>query len=318
MKELAYLDHNVVDFLYKNPNSSLEDWLKRDFQVFFSEENLAEIQRCGEKANDYAMALERLNPMYLNMKRDKSSRAKDEATLKAYPVSGLLRTRKKTVPRLDELKASFSQPLLKSLGGLKGKNYDKIHEEQMNLYRQSGRVLGESIKQAKRRIEEYEKKLIRRKKQTDKTLQAFGEYDGVNTIRNTVGVTPRELNNIKPPNVILKIWEKVKSSDHIKKSNSSLENFFGIDKKSVNIKGNYPIHLKMSIMYMMLNAIGYKQDNEILDEKRFLASVSDATHVGNAAFGSVFFTMDKNLCEKAVAVYEYFKIGPRIVHFKKR
>ena len=67
----------------------------------------------------------------------------------------------------------------------------------------------------------------------------------------------------------------------------------------------------------MLNAIGYKTDKDWLKEDRFVAAHSDGNHASFGAFADEFISMDKRLCEKARAVYQYFGIATEVVHLKK-
>lgn len=328
----VHIDHNIIDFIHKNPESRLDKTLKEKYQVIFTDENLSEIERCGNQSDDYAEILSRLCPLYLEICFNDDNIPNDEAMLREYPVAGSLKIRRERVPSIDEIKTKIMQPLLKILGGRPGEGAEKIFEEQRVAMHQIAHYVGNDISEkeikssdvaelarleVEKLKEKYDEDINTRMDEAKKLIGADHTYDGLKSLRAEIKVEPKILNNIKGGKVIQKIWEKAKDSDYVTKNGMTLERLFGIEKGFHNFDQELPIYYKAYVMYLMLNVIGFHQDEGILKTNRFISASSDSYHVANAIFADQLLSMDKKLCAKARAVYEYLGIGTQVIHLIK-
>ena len=98
--------------------------------------------------------------------------------------------------------------------------------------------------------------------------------------------------------------------------NFELDDFFQL-KKGLNSESEFYIFQKVNQIYIMLNLIGYYQDEGIhKKEKRFIASFSDMSHASYACFCEYLFTRDKNFSIKVRVAYEYLNVATKVVNIE--
>lgn len=140
-------------------------------------------------------------------------------------------------------------------------------------------------------------------------LDSSGSSIDISHWEEAVEVGPLELKNIKGPDVVLKIWEKV--SNKIPES-VTFNKLVGLEPQ---YEGAYiPQHdiEKSNAVYHGLNYLGYFRDKGMKKMRRVLASSSDMTHVGYASVCYKLLSNDEDLCKKAEAVYEYLGIKTEV------
>jgi hypothetical protein len=306
----TYIDHNIVDYLFKNPGSIFEKNITNNRRVIYSEENITEIERCGHLKEAYAKTLERLNPEYISIQFSDTGSRKDRADLMPYPVWEFIEGRRKIAPNFEEIKRELGTPLLKTLGGLKNRSLSEVQEAKARTYQEMAKLMGKNP-------DHYARKMAEDKAHTEEFLRLHENYAGVPTIRVSVGVSPLEINNIKPPCVIQKIWDKIAQSKYAKERQLEFDQFFGIENIPKDSEGNRSIFTKVNMLYLMLNAIGYKTDKKWLQDERYLSASSDGKHVAFAIFADEFLSMDRRLCEKARAVYAHAGVATKVWHLKE-
>lgn len=129
-------------------------------------------------------------------------------------------------------------------------------------------------------------------------IKSIEDKTGVRSYRKVVGIGPKELNNIEPPNVIEKIWDTTKvkflNNDHI----NSLEDLFNIRINPIYPDRPYHLHQKITGMYNMLNTLGYYSDSQVHRERRFVAAMSDNNHASLASFCNLLLSIDRNFVKK--------------------
>jgi hypothetical protein len=128
-----------------------------------------------------------------------------------------------------------------------------------------------------------------------------------------MGISPKTLKNIKGPNVLLKVFGKVKE----KLPNvGELDSFFFLNKTpSCSTPDRIPtLAEQVNAIYHQLNFLGYYRDTKMSDEKGFRRSISDMTHAGMASFCHLFLCGDEALIMKAAAAYEYLGVTTKICH----
>lgn len=146
-------------------------------------------------------------------------------------------------------------------------------------------------------------------------VNMFG-FEQMKIFRQKLQLSPSELNNIKPPNVIDKLDRVVtkKASEFFPELTSG----FGVRVlletvvKCFPASVDYGIETKMATAFSALNFLGFWPDNA--KKTTPIASFNDSMHAGNAALCSYFVTEDKTLRIKTQAVYELFGVETRVVN----
>ncbi|HEX5277913.1 MAG TPA: hypothetical protein VFW42_09615, partial [Fluviicoccus sp.] len=161
------------------------------------------------------------------------------------------------------------------------------------------------------------------KSQFEKSLNEFAEvmdahiadkrnWSGIKEFREVTGIGPKELNNIQPPNVVVKIFDIYKGVHNFSNMDIGVDDFFGLIKNPVFPERPYCKHQKITVIYNMLNTIGYYPDSQVKKERRFIASLSDTSHASFASFCDVLFSRDEYFIKKVKAVYEYLEIPTKV------
>lgn len=150
------------------------------------------------------------------------------------------------------------------------------------------------------------------------TMQAFVNmfgFDKMKVFRQELQLSPAELNNIKPPNVIDKLDRTV--TKKVSGRFPELTSGFGVRVlletvvKYFPASADYGIENKMAAAFSGLNFLGFWPDNA--KKTTPIASFHDSMHAGNAALCSYFVTEDKALRIKTQAVYELFGVKTEVV-----
>ncbi len=219
---------------------------------------------------------------------------------------------------------SMNQWLFKFSGGRSGDSISDIHEEQFSAFTQlmDGMLenaddlpvgMREQIRNYSELMREQYKSTLHELENTMlKDIPDTKEWNGIKSYRESVGIGPKELNNIEPPKVVEKIWDvfsvKLPESDNI----SSLEDFFQVRVNPIYPDRPYHLHQKITGMYNMLNTIGYFPDSKVHKERRFIAAMSDNSHASMASFCNVLLSRDENFVKKVRAVYEYLGVPTEV------
>jgi hypothetical protein len=129
-----------------------------------------------------------------------------------------------------------------------------------------------------------------------------------------MGIGPKELNNIEPPNVLMKIWDIFKTLPPYDKCASDIEDFFGLKENLIFPGQPYYNHQKITGIYNMLNTLGYYPDSKVHKERRFVAAVSDTGHASIASFCQLLISNDESFIKKTRAAYEYLGVPTKALH----
>lgn len=145
-------------------------------------------------------------------------------------------------------------------------------------------------------------------------VNMFG-FDQMKLIRQELQLSPTELNNIKPPNVIEQLDRVV--TERVAGRSPELAAGFGVRVLLETLLNYFPasadygIENKMAAAFTGLNFFGFWPDNA--KKTTPIASFHDSMHAGNAALCSYFVTEDKALRIKTQAVYELFGVNTKVV-----
>ena len=137
-------------------------------------------------------------------------------------------------------------------------------------------------------------------------------FNGAKEFRGAMEIAPVSLNNIRPPNVMQKVWKQVCASGKIPSQLSGVSYFL---EKGVcaHIKDGEPTwEAKIGSLYSLLNFIGYFPDEDLHKDNGFRSGMGDQIHACYAAFAQLFITCDERMAKKKYAVYEQLGIGTRV------
>jgi hypothetical protein len=329
-KPTAYLDHNILDLLVKNPLLSFKEDLRQKYQILYSDENLKEIKRTGKNGSLYLDVLDELEAMHLKLVLTPRFELTGDAMISiTKPVDAFRNYCQNIEPVYEQLEKSISQSLLKFYGGRYGDTFDDINNEQIgafdNLLSHIQTLVNvDEIHQyspeINKHVSAYTSELKRSHdealKQASQELRKHvsdeSNYSGVDDYREITGIGPVQLNNIEPPNILEKIWATHKDVDGYAGLDFTIEQFYGI---SLNPIYNREMYLfeKITSIYNVLNVIGYHPDSKMKNEKRFTAAMSDAGHASIGSFANFVFSRDIAFVKKTRAAYEFLQAKAQVI-----
>ncbi|MCJ8269024.1 MAG: hypothetical protein MJK04_06420 [Psychrosphaera sp.] len=321
--ETIYLDHNILDALLKKRDLYLDDYYEGDDVVFiYSKETLVEIHKSKGGEKQFLDQLVAIGAYYLFVETNMEGRVTgrweivdadpyhefamlDEALSDGCSSESLF--------GLGELMQKFN-------GGLEDKTFSQIAQEGAqeieemldNMLKEvADEVDSESLSYLVEQFEGLKSNLYEKQSEMGSLLDSGENSNDIAGWEQFVEIGPRELKNIKGPNIVSKIWECIaqKVPDDI--------TFNKICALEPVYDGAYvPKHVseKCDRVYHGLNYLGYYRDKGMKKLGRITAAMSDMTHVGYAALCTKLLSDDKDLCKKAEAVYEYLNINTEVVY----
>ncbi len=309
-KKLAYLDHNVLNFMLKNdPDKSIKKWLREhNLAPTYSIISLDEIRKSVKREQEILGLLSELNACYLEEQLDENDKPTGRYLIHTdspFEIFNLCKPNCLSNPREDghsvhllmskffggQENSSF-QDLFKGLGkealilleDLDEEDYDAIPE--LKKLKEDALSLANSAPECASELD----------KLGGSPLAAFENYTGLG---------PRVLNNIEPPRVVEQIWRLILEKTDIPKS-LDFNTFWGIDDRNT-------IQENVDNVYHQLNFVGYYRDSKLHKEKKLLASMNDKSHVGFAAQCHYLLSSDAGLTKKANAVFELLGLTTEVV-----
>lgn len=325
-KPILYLDQNILDLFVKNGLGSFGRELMDKFQIVYSDETLKEIRRSTGYENDFLNVLKELGSYHLKIVVEQPGFiVTDKATITSGNVFEAFEEYCSNDNEYGNIRNSMLQGLLKFSGGRSGYSISDIHDEQLAVFAQLMDGMLENAeelpiemraqikKYCELMMEQYESALREHENVMSISIPDTKEWNGIKSYRESVGIGPKELNNIEPPNVIEKIWDVLKIKLHKNDRIKSLEDFFHIRINPIYPDKPYHLHQKVTGMYSMLNTIGYFPDSKVHKERRFIAAMSDNSHASMASFCDFFLSRDESFVKKVRAVYEYLKVPTEVV-----
>lgn len=329
-KPTAYLDQNILDLFVSIGLGDFADGLKSKFQVVYSDETLKEIKRSGDYAEKFLNVLKKLDAYHIKIVLEQPGFViTDKATLTSRDPFEAYEEYLKNEPEYNNVQLAMEQSLYKFSGGRVGDGISEIHDEQkeaftvlINQLSIHASELSQEIPDIEGFIKEYGEAMKAQFEVTlDETERLMKEnipddknWSGIKDFRNSVGIGPKELNNIEPPDVLKKIWDMFKVLPPYNKMNIGIEEFFGITTNPIYPDQPYFNHQKVTAIYNMLNTLGYYPDSKVHKERRFVASLSDTSHASMASFCNVLFSRDEYFVKKVQAAYEFLGIPTLVRH----
>jgi hypothetical protein len=320
-KPTIYLDQNVYDKIRRNSLDGFIDYLNENYTTIYSDETIVEMLANKNLSTGYLSILKSLDCKYMEIELTDKHRITDKARFVTHPVDKIVEMHNENENESAGVYEGIMDFGNKLVGGFKEQRFDQLIEKQkeslnnllVNLENQLDSfdephrsILYRHIQAAK---ESYPCVFDELSKTINDKIPDQENYSGSNDFRKAVKLGPRELQNIRTPNVVRKIWDLIRENEQIKSANLSIEKFFGIDTNPIYPNEDYPTYSKIISMFSVLNTIGYYPDKEIEKPNKYSGAQIDARHIANAIFCSGFLSFDQRLIKKGEAIYEFFNLG---------
>lgn len=324
-KPTLYLDQNILDIFVKNGAGSFGQQLMEKFQIVYSDETLKEIRRSVGYENDFLNVIKNLGSYHLKIVIEQPSFViTDKATVTNRDVFEAFEEYCSNDNEYGSIENSINQWLYKFSGGRPGDSISDIHKDQLAAFSQLMAGMLENADELptemREQIKEYSELMVEQYKSTlhelentmSKDIPSTKDWNGIKSYRDSIGIGPKELNNIEPPEVIIKIWDVIKVKLPENYPIKSLEDFFQIRTNHIYPDRPYHLHQKVTAMYNMLNTVGYYPDSKVHKERRFIAAMSDNSHASMASFCNLLLSRDESFVKKVRAVYEYLGVSTEV------
>lgn len=328
-KPTAYLEHQILDYLVKNGVDGVGSTLTEYLQIIYSEETLKEIHRSGDEHDHLFLGvLQDLGAYYLELVKDDEHLPTGDATIIACNPFDVYQVYLQNLRENPYSYLGFEYFLHKLNGGFSDIEFEELFEKPRAEFEVLLRQieLDNLDEPLSTRIVAYQKINDMRVEFNNnmddfiatlkKDIPEQKNWSGVKDYRRVMELGPIQLNNIRPPNVIQKIWELYKEKPPYCELGLTLEQFYNIKSNPIFPDRELLPHDKIISLYQSLNLLGYFPDNKQHKPRRFEAAMSDQAHVSMAYFADFLVSNDKNLIKKAGAIYEYLNAKTRIMHLE--
>jgi len=325
---LVYLDQNILSEIAKGGFCDLFDKIRSgNMQLVYSHAHIKETAHSNNQnfQDKVIQAITAMNGAYLHegqLHFDKSPRLRLDEYLANPEV-------------YSQISGSMAQLAHKFFGGQQGKNFPALINGQRDTFetlishmRKNMETLNENEDEEIRRHlpmlkmlpelirQEFEKAAPKLSKTLEASIPASETFNGAKEFRSAVDVAPSTLNNIRPPNVMQKIWAQVVSSGkmpaHLNNVNDFLSN--GVWARINN--GDPSWEAKVGSLYTLLNMFGYWPDDKLHKDDGFRSAMGDQTHSALAAYTHMLVTCDESMAKKTYAIYEHLGIERIICWYK--
>jgi len=319
---LVYLDHSILNQILKG-RPRLRDVLSaKNLQVVFSDANLNEISNSEGRGQDFLSLLGVLGAQYLRLVHDDQFRSTDRAVIEAIDPTAAYNaylTNQRESPSGD---GGISNLLKKVYGGYPNKTFGEIvqsgQEEITGWLDTLARELSSSSIPSEidtsallQALPQMKQQLAAVSTELGQKLDADAPRNQVKAIDSELGVGPKDLNNLKGPDILGQIWSRIE--EKLPEGAVTFDEFFGLVRPRWVADSRPMTKLEqINSVYHQLNFRGYCRDENM--PQRFDAHFRDLTHVGMASFCSLFLSGDERQVRKAQAVYEHLGVGTCVHH----
>ena len=321
---IVYLDHNILNRMVRGSEDSIRSLYEADgLCPVYSNANLDEIADSSVRRDEFLDLLIRLEAWYLSTPMDGSFNTLDQFVVtKINPrekINELAEARaghEENVEHLDFLSIMYgggegrmpSDVLLEGLEYAANTLRDLLNDPEFNgpnFVEQRNQAIAtlENLPTLQEEIRSGFRELDERARSGPLTQQMAEE----------LGIGPTQLNNVKPPNVIQKVWEMVRPSyaPTISTMDEFLTTALSFNANSPNTQPE--IVTRVNGLYNLLNILGFWRDEDLNRPRRMKASFDDMTHVGYAISCNALYCGDKRMNIKAQAIYEHCGITTQIL-----
>ena len=335
-KPTLYLDQNIIDKIVKYP-MLVEDgrFAGYDCQVIYSNETLNEIERSGQP-DEFLGVLENLKARKIEFEVNQRFELTGRVAIKEFispfnvyeeflasdPIDDIankiILSNREFIYNLfssnaSKSIASFTEETIENFDRLYNEVYENLidmkHELPADYYQLLEDEVRQNYKIQKKELIRSQKIMLENMPKQGIDLECTAGQDGIRSLQEKTGVDGAILNNIKSPDILVKIYQKYTKSDDI----GFIDDFYLISNK-IHGRDMYKFEKVMNI-YLMLNIIGYKRDKGFYKKfGRFVSAQSDGQHLAYACYCNYFFSEDKALIDKSKAIFEFLKIKTKASH----
>lgn len=296
----VYLDHNVIDNIGKGrltlPVDPAVQWI-------YSDEHFSEIERSGDTR--FLDVLKDLKAKKLELERDQlfqiTGGAKIHQDSDPHLLYSIWQEARGQVPISERL---FT-PILSRLYGADNEDQisilpGELREEVTSLLSSAG-LMDDSWGSAVSELEESLREMVEDHFADLPSLEEqrvhFGTHGG------------RGGNLIQRDNPLKELWESLCKTWPEMAEWVTADQLFGFAPVGDIDDPERPIYLGIVACYTFLNIVGMRPDEKLSRTERMSAIMSDASHVGHAAYCRGLISGDQRLCDKANVIYRYKHIG---------
>ena len=312
-----YLDQNILDLLVKAKSDTLQKLICNHGHIIYSDETLAEIYRCGSYAPKFLDLLVKLKARYLQLITDDKGRQVG-LSAQVIDVSIVEKYQEFEQRELNSNNDSqhISDMMFKMFGGLSDESFSDIAIRQFADLKETLLEIEIDSDSSTAEIEMAAMARSILDGASDDFAHALPDNDEqlqVTAMRESLGIGPKELNNIVGPNVIEKIFAKAQeTSPH---EVIDIASMMSIKEDPAEPGRELLPQEKVRNIYMFLNLIGFFPDTKMNKERGFRRASSDVEHACVAPFANILLSGDYAFVRKCAAAFEYLEIPTGIMHF---
>ena len=334
-KPTLYLDQNILDKIVDYPILIEDDrFAGYNCQVIYSNETLNEIERSG-KPDKFLKVLESIKARRMVFEVDKNFQITGAVIINPYINPFIVYKEYLSRDFVDEIASKiitnnmqfifslFSNETSNSISNYTNesrKSFDILHEKTLEVLESIKgdtlevyyQILEESIRknfeEQSIQFDVAQNSILDSMSNTGMDLETNSGHDGIRELEAVTGIDGKYLNNIKPPKVLEKIYQKYTNSSDTK----HITDFYLLSDKIYG-RNLYKFEKVMNV-YMILNILGYKRDKGFHKKyRRLISSNSDGQHLSYACYCDFIFSEDKSFIDKARAIFDFLNIGTEVV-----
>jgi hypothetical protein len=136
-------------------------------------------------------------------------------------------------------------------------------------------------------------------------IPSSANFNATAEFRSFYMIEQGALNYIQPPQVMGQIWEKLIAGGKFPPNFNGAEDFLRELAKAMG--SELTMETKISLLYGLLNMLGYWPDRKLAREDKFQSAISDQTHAIGGAYAHILITSDERMAKKVFAIYEYLE-----------
>lgn len=303
MTYYVYLDHNIFDEIRKKRlNLKPSD----DVIWVYSHESLSEIKRSGDL--QFLDVLDEIKARKIEVTLNSKFRITNDAQIHSYrSVREEYECYLEATSEFD-LDDSSELEIMARLHGASNHSevlsHSSVFENNIKSLLEPLGVYDESIKSEVERVCEMIDEFVH---------GAMQEIGTIDEIRNAMGAGRGRAGNLADTDdPISGIWELISNRLH----GLTQDQFFGFDPVDKQGYEEWPFFLGIVGCYSILNHLGFSPDTGLTKPQRLPSIMSDASHVGHAAYCHGLLSLDKRLLVKAGAIYRYKNITTQLISLK--
>lgn len=319
---LGYLDHNILDSIRKGDPFDIRGLLdKNQITPIYSKENLKEIKRSVGSENEFLSIIKELGAKYIEPIYENNFLT-GKAQINDSDVFFVWSWFIESDEPMPEYGYGLSSMLEKFYGGRRDETYAEVFSKgDAELKKIMDDAIGKLdsnecfTDEMKKAINALPEMLAAQHQYISEKMDIL-EQSPVKAFENATGLGAKVLKNIKPPQVVQKVFKAVQGS--MPNMELDIDVFFGVkcqpfEANSDRVKTLFE---KVNGLYHQLNFLGYYRDTDMKNTRGFVRSSSDMTHAGIASFCHLLLCRDEGLVKKAAAAYEYAGVRTQIIHFQ--